>query len=86
MEQDPLQILEAVRKCSAEAIRKLDSLVPNIYSRSDIAAVGITNQRETVVVWDKYTGKPLHNAIGETKWTQSSKLNPDKFEIFFYSN
>lgn len=30
---------------------------------SDIAAIGITNQRETVVVWDRATGKPVHNAI-----------------------
>ncbi len=30
---------------------------------ADIAAVGITNQRETTVVWDKNTGKPYHNAI-----------------------
>ena len=29
----------------------------------DIAAVGVTNQRETTVVWDKRTGKPYHNAI-----------------------
>jgi glycerol kinase len=29
----------------------------------DIAAIGITNQRETTVVWDKHTGKPVHNAI-----------------------
>jgi glycerol kinase len=30
---------------------------------SDISAIGITNQRETVVVWDKATGKPIHHAI-----------------------
>ena len=30
---------------------------------SDIAAIGITNQRETVVIWDKATGEPIHNAI-----------------------
>ena len=30
-----------------------------------IAGIGITNQRETTVVWDKVTGEPLHNAIGE---------------------
>ena len=30
---------------------------------ADIAAIGITNQRETVVVWDRETGKPIHNAI-----------------------
>ncbi|NLC17301.1 MAG: glycerol kinase GlpK, partial [Clostridiales bacterium] len=29
----------------------------------DIAAIGITNQRETVIVWDKHSGKPVHNAI-----------------------
>ncbi|MEM9341454.1 MAG: glycerol kinase GlpK [Pseudomonadota bacterium] len=32
-------------------------------SASDIAAIGITNQRETVLVWDKTTGQPVHNAI-----------------------
>ncbi|MEP6894800.1 MAG: FGGY family carbohydrate kinase, partial [Chloroflexota bacterium] len=32
-------------------------------SSTDIAAIGITNQRETTVVWDKQTGKPIHNAI-----------------------
>jgi len=31
---------------------------------SDVVAVGITNQRETTVVWDAITGEPLHNAIG----------------------
>src|SRR4029453_11063398 len=30
---------------------------------SDIAAVGVTNQRETTVVWDRSTGEPVHNAI-----------------------
>ena len=30
---------------------------------SDVAAIGITNQRETVVVWDRRTGQPIHNAI-----------------------
>ena len=30
---------------------------------SDIAAIGITNQRETTVIWDRTTGKPIHNAI-----------------------
>ena len=31
--------------------------------RSDVAAIGITNQRETTIVWDRATGKPIHNAI-----------------------
>lgn len=30
----------------------------------DIVSVGITNQRETTIVWDSKTGKPLHNALG----------------------
>ena len=29
----------------------------------DIAGIGITNQRETTVIWDRATGKPIHNAI-----------------------
>ena len=32
-------------------------------SPGDIAAIGITNQRETVVAWDRSTGEPVHNAI-----------------------
>ena len=32
-------------------------------TRADIAAIGITNQRETTIVWDRATGKPIHNAI-----------------------
>lgn len=31
---------------------------------SDIVAVGVTNQRESTIAWDKYTGKPLYNSIG----------------------
>lgn len=32
---------------------------------SDIVAIGVTNQRETTVVWDSVTGEPLYNAIGK---------------------
>lgn len=61
-----MEILEMVRKCIDEAIVKIKNQSnANGYSDSDIAAVGITNQRETVVVWDKITGRPLYNAIGE---------------------
>lgn len=38
------------------------------HSAADISAVGITNQRETTVVWDKHTGEPLYNAI---VWTDT---------------
>jgi glycerol kinase len=46
----------------------LDVVANDIVSRghsiSDIKGIGITNHRESTVVWDKTTGKPLHNAIG----------------------
>ena len=32
-------------------------------SANDVAAIGITNQRETTIIWDRRTGKPIHNAI-----------------------
>ncbi len=40
-----------------------DSLIKNNISPYDIAAIGITNQRETAVIWDKNTGLPIYNAI-----------------------
>jgi len=36
----------------------------DVHKNLYFSAVGITNQRETTVVWDKLTGEPLHNAIG----------------------
>lgn len=66
MEQDPMEILEMVRKCIDESIAKISAQSSLTgYSKIDIAAIGITNQRETIVVWDKTTGRPLYNAIGE---------------------
>lgn len=57
VEHDPLEIWSTQTGVAAEALAKkgLDS--------QNIAAIGITNQRETVVVWDKNTGKPVYNAI-----------------------
>ena len=40
-----------------------DALAASKRAASDIAAIGITNQRETIVVWDRATGKPIHRAI-----------------------
>lgn len=65
VEHNPLQVLQAVRDCAAKAIAKLDNFIPNIYSVKNIVSIGVTNQRETLVAWDKYTGEPLYNAIGE---------------------
>lgn len=61
VEQDPKEILQAVIQCIKKTVEKLADL--NI-SPSDIKAIGITNQRETTLLWDKETGEPLHNAIG----------------------
>lgn len=60
VEQDPEVILHAVIETINVTCDNLKKL--NI-SKDDIVATGITNQRETTVVWDKLTGKPLHNAL-----------------------
>lgn len=60
MEQDPLELLSSIQRCISEACTHLEFLG---YQVSDIISLGITNQRETTVVWDKVTGWPLYNAI-----------------------
>ncbi|XP_076285245.1 glycerol kinase 1 isoform X2 [Lasioglossum baleicum] len=60
VEQDPKEILDAVINCIKKTMDKLSSIG---LSASDIKAVGITNQRETTLLWDKDTGEPLHNAL-----------------------
>lgn len=57
VEHDPQEILSAQYSAATEAIISAD------LTAKDIAAVGITNQRETTVVWEKSTGKPIYNAI-----------------------
>lgn len=60
VEQDALEILKAVRECLKQTVYNLRQLT---IDPADIVAIGITNQRETTVVWDSVTGKPLYNAI-----------------------
>ncbi|XP_026300893.1 glycerol kinase isoform X1 [Apis mellifera] len=60
MEQDPKEILFAVKACIKDVIRKLDVLGLKM---DEIVTIGITNQRETTVAWDAMTGEPLYNAI-----------------------
>jgi glycerol kinase len=60
VEQDPLQILNTVTQCMKHTAA---SMTENNLSVADIQSIGITNQRETTLVWDKTTGEPLHNAI-----------------------
>lgn len=57
VEHDATEIMATQLECVGDAIA-----AAGIEPR-DIACVGISNQRETVVVWDKHTGQPIHNAI-----------------------
>ena len=57
VEQDPMEIYANQYAALTECIAKSG------ISSDEIAAVGITNQRETVIVWDKGTGRPIYNAI-----------------------
>ena len=57
VEHDPMEILTSQLSCAVEALGKVGA------RPRDVAAIGITNQRETVIVWDRATGKPVHPAI-----------------------
>ncbi|WP_430593033.1 glycerol kinase GlpK [Humidisolicoccus flavus] len=57
VEHDPKEIWNNTREVIGQALSKAN------ITRHDIKAVGITNQRETAVVWDKNTGEPVYNAI-----------------------
>ena len=57
VEHDPNEIWDTQRAVAMEAMNKAGAMP------EDIAAIGITNQRETTIVWDKRTGEPIYNAI-----------------------
>jgi len=57
VEHDAWEIWERTVEVISESLRKSG------ISGKDLVGIGITNQRETTVIWDKQTGKPLHNAI-----------------------
>jgi len=57
VEHSPLEIWETQKKTMLEVIQKAG------IQASEIASIGITNQRETTVVWDKNSGEPIYNAI-----------------------
>lgn len=64
-EHDPFELVSSVETCIEEAVKQFES---KGYSRYSVKAIGITNQRETTVVWDHETGEPLYNAI---VWTDT---------------
>lgn len=57
VEHNPMDIFVTQYSVMMEAITKAE------IHASEIAAIGITNQRETTIVWDRVTGKPIHNAV-----------------------
>jgi glycerol kinase len=57
VEHDPMEILTSQMSCAVEALVRAGA------EPRDVVALGITNQRETVIVWDRQTGKPIYNAI-----------------------
>ncbi|HEV8364554.1 MAG TPA: glycerol kinase GlpK [Gemmatimonadaceae bacterium] len=57
VEHDPQEIWQSQLETAREALAKVG------LTAADVAAIGITNQRETTVVWDRATGAPIHNAI-----------------------
>ncbi len=57
VEHDPMEIWSSQLSVTMEAMGKIGA------HYSDIAAIGITNQRETTIIWDKDTGEPVYNAI-----------------------
>jgi len=57
VEHDPMEIWNTQKEVAVDCLKKANLTAENI------AAIGITNQRETTIVWDKNTGKPVYNAI-----------------------
>lgn len=57
VEHDPFDILETEKQAAADVLKLANVQV------GDVAAIGVTNQRETTIVWDKATGQPVYNAI-----------------------
>ena len=57
VEHDPMEILSTQLGVAAEALTKQGIRV------SDVAAIGITNQRETTIVWDRATGEPVYLSL-----------------------
>lgn len=75
---------EDIWKSVVSTVKK--ALTDSHLNSSEIAAIGITNQRETVVVWDKKTGAPIYNAIvwqcrRTQDFCQKLKANPGKVKM-----
>ncbi len=83
VEHSPMEILNSQIKVFE------DLIVNNNISLDSIISLGITNQRETIVLWDKYSGKPLYNAIvWQDKRTTNicEKIKKDDLEKYIKEN
>ncbi|MFA9423514.1 MAG: glycerol kinase GlpK [Sedimentibacter sp.] len=81
IEHDALEILETQLNAAREVIKDINV--------DEIASIGITNQRETTVLWDKKTGKPVYNAIvWQSRQTASicDELKKDGLELYIKEN
>ena len=77
VEHNPEDIWSSQLYCAREALSKANARA------NDVAAIGITNQRETTVVWDRASGQPIHNAIvWQCRRTAAmcDKLKKEKFD------
>ena len=82
VEHDPMEIW------SSQSASLIEVLARAAISSEEVAAIGITNQRETTVVWDKKTGKPIYNAIvWQCRRSQSicQQLKADGLEAYIKS-
>ena len=82
VEHDPMEIWSSQLAVAAEAISKIGA------TGTEIAAIGITNQRETTVVWNRHTGLPVYNAIvWQCRRTAESieKLKKDGFSEYVHN-
>ncbi len=83
VEHDAMEIWDSQLAVARQAIDKLG------INASQIAAIGITNQRETTVIWDRATGRPIHNAIvWQDRRTASicDQLKADGHEAYIRQN
>jgi glycerol kinase len=73
VEHNPQEIWDTQMQTAIEALRKAN------LTAADIAAIGITNQRETTVVWNRKTGEPICNAIvWQDRRTSASVMKSEK--------
>ncbi len=56
VEHDPMEYLSSLREC-------IDRIMKGPFTVDEIDSIGITNQRETIILWEKKTGRPVYNAI-----------------------